>query len=150
MKRTTPRRKSATRCDYSNRCPRRPTVTVSETERLCKTHAKWIADKLVGDFVKTRDGCCWNCGARDKGLQWAHIISRSALHIRWNPLNAVSLDAGCHQRFTLNPATWAVWTEEHAPGLWARLVAIEAAGQASGESVDLAAIINEYRGRAAA
>lgn len=55
-------------------------------------------DKLVGDYVKRRDGyTCQKCG-RSEGvqIQWAHFISRSVSSVRWDEENSCALCAGCH------------------------------------------------------
>ena len=149
-KRPTPRKRPAARCAWSNRCKRRPSIVIDENERLCRTHATWTADKLVGDYVKARDRYrCWNCGETEN-LQWAHILSRGARYVRWDPRNAVTLDSKCHQHFTLKPAVWAVWLEDRLAGVYTTMVREEAAGQRSGHSVDIAEVIRTYRAKAAA
>lgn len=170
------RKRPAVRCSWSNRCKRRPTVfvdvsveesvvetplrsigailhspvsTVTAAERYCKTHATIVADTLVGNFVKARDGwACVHCGRTDSP-QWAHIISRGARYIRYNPENSVCLAAACHQMFTLKPAAWAVFVEDRWPGRWTRLIHDEIDGERNGGHVDIAAIIEVYRGVAA-
>jgi len=42
------------------------------------------------------------CG-KTQNLQTSHVFSRRHMSVRWEPLNATCLDAGCHWRFTLNP-----------------------------------------------
>lgn len=101
-KRATPRRRGTT-CS-SRGCNRRPM-----TAGLCKSHATARADKLVGDFVKTRDRGCVARGSHQGSLQWAHVISRRYRAVRWDPMNAVTLCAGHHMYFTHRPLEWDVW-----------------------------------------
>ncbi len=107
MKRSTPIRRTSrkkrtgvTVCNWPGyACRKEARVVVNEFERYCKTHATQTADKLVGDFVKDRDG--WTCrlvGFNDKpcstpGVFWCHIIPKGRYpSIRYEPLNAVT---GC-------------------------------------------------------
>lgn len=144
-KRATARRRPAIRCSWSNRCKRRPSINVDPGERYCKTHAKWLADTLVGNFVKERDNWrCVHCGSSDSP-QWAHVISRGAPYIRYDPENSFCLAVSCHQNFTLKPAAWNVWVELNYPGLWTRLVHREIEGERRGGSVDVAGIIEAFR-----
>jgi 5-methylcytosine-specific restriction endonuclease McrA len=129
-------------------------IKVADDERYCVRHGRWIADKLVGDWVKRRDGACQSCfGTPD---QWAHIVSRGARYIQYEvgptsytPGNSIALCAPCHYRFTNQPAQWAVFVEKRWPGLHTRLIHKEIDGEYHGNSVDLAAIIVEYREKAA-
>lgn len=154
-KKTKPRKRPANPCSWSNRCRTRPSVTVDEETRYCKTHAKRVADQYVGLFVKERDN--WTCQvphcrrtAHTAQIQWAHIISRGAPYIRYDPENAIALCAGSHQAFTLAPARWDIFLARNYPGLRDRLALREAEGEASGASVDLGAIIRDYRAKVAA
>lgn len=143
-KRPTKRRSTGPRCTWSNRCKRRVSVVLTNDERYCNTHALVRADQAVGAFVKARDGRCLACGTKND-LEWAHIISRGARYIRWDPENSVALCRGCHFRFTRAPARWAVWVEEFEAGLLSKLAQREAAGQRSGESIDVADVIVRFR-----
>jgi hypothetical protein len=142
-------------CSWSNRCYRRPSVIVSEDERYCKTHAKDVADRYVGLFVKERDR--WTCQNHQcqathhtAQIQWAHIISRGAPYIRYDPENSIALCARCHQAFTVAPARWDIFLARRYPGLRDKLALLEATHEASGHSVDLAEIITYYRAKVAA
>lgn len=104
-KRVKPRRRAAG-CSVA-RCKARPQV-----EGLCRTHATRRADRLVGDFVKARDGGCVAKGHHNGSLQWAHIVSRRYRAVRWDPDNAVALCAAHHMSFTVNPLAWDVWVEQ--------------------------------------
>jgi len=124
-------------------------VIVSVDERYCRTHGTRIADNLVGAFVKARDDYrCRACGRRDpQRVQWAHLISRGARYIRWDPANAVTLCPPCHVGFTRAPSSWSVWLAEHFPGEHDRLSLLEAEGQRSSAGVDTAEVIRTFRSR---
>jgi hypothetical protein len=152
LKRSPIKRKSAKRkttpklCDWSNRCKRRAPVIVSETERYCRSHAREMADRAAREFVLKRDWwTCQNCSSGAPGLQWAHVISRGARYIRHEPNNAMALCGKCHLNFTLKPALWSVWLATNRPGLHDRMALLEAAGQRSGHTIDLAQVIRDYR-----
>lgn len=127
------------------RCKRRASVHLADSA-LCRTHAVALADKLVADAVKSRDRRCLSCGATER-LQWAHIISRQATYIRWDPENSIALCARCHHRFTLRPGEWAAWVESRWPGRLSELARRQAEGEARGGHVDIAEVIRAYRGR---
>lgn len=141
-------------CSWSSRsiyC--RPTVRVTDDEHYCKTHAKLVADKYVGLFVKERDRwTCQNCRSRVEGqnAQYAHVISRGARYIQYEPDNAFCLCAGCHYHYTNKPSDWSVWLAINHPGLHDRMSLLEAAGQATGYSVDLGEVIRHFRAAAVA
>jgi hypothetical protein len=143
-------------CAWSNRCKRRAPVVLDERERYCKPHAKRLADNLVGLFVKTRDAyTCQACfkAAPGVAIQWAHIITRGAPYIRWlvapYPGNSIALCQGCHYAYTQNEGNWRRFIDRRWVGHRDRLERIEADGERAGNSVDVADIIREYRGKAA-
>jgi hypothetical protein len=132
-------------CTFSNRCPRAGVVLVGD-DRLCKTHARKTADDLMSAYIRSRDRTCRRCGVSDR-LQHAHLISRGARFIRYEPENGIALCAGCHYYFTLGPARWNVWLEENMPGRLALLARLEAVRERSGYTIDLAAVIQALRER---
>jgi 5-methylcytosine-specific restriction endonuclease McrA len=74
--------------------------------RRCVIHA---ADKLVGDWVKARDGGCVRCGSEGP-LDWAHVVSRRYKAVRWSVgafndpwNNSVAFCRPCHYWQTMNP-----------------------------------------------
>lgn len=87
-------------------------MTTSTKKALTKK-----ADRLVGTFVKDRDGRTCQlvgfggpCGGP---LDWCHLIPRGGrgTSVRWSPLNAV---AGCRRHHDLmdsSPAARAAWAE---------------------------------------
>ena len=118
MKRSAPlRRKPAKRrapgvgCQSRNMsgrvCRNNAYMTIGD-RRYCVKHA---ADKLAGDEVKARDGCCRACGSEGP-LDWAHVHRRSYLAVRWNPQNAVALCRDDHTRFGNQPAEWEQWCRD--------------------------------------
>lgn len=52
-------------------------------------------DKLWAACIKGRDKRCMRCGV-DRGLQAAHIFSRSQKSTRWDMRNGITLCYGCH------------------------------------------------------
>lgn len=77
-------------------------------------------DKLDDVFRKIirSYGCCENCGSTDN-LQTAHIVTRGALQIRWNPENAFCLCKSCHFLFTTQSWRWPVFVgEKRGVELW--------------------------------
>jgi len=68
-------------------------------------------DDLFSKIVKARDGyCCQHCGSDTKQMQCAHFYSRSIKSVRWEPLNAVCLCAGCHLNFAhKEPHEFSQW-----------------------------------------
>ncbi|MGE5626469.1 MAG: hypothetical protein ACM3UK_00075 [Actinomycetes bacterium] len=59
-----------------------------------KTSLKKKADILFSQHIRSL-GYCEKCG-KTSNLQCAHIISRSVIHLRYEPKNALCLCAGCH------------------------------------------------------
>jgi hypothetical protein len=140
-----------TRCCWSNRCRTRANVVVGPGERFCSKHATWVLDKLVGDWVKARDGWkCMRC-ASEATIQWAHIITRGARYIRWAiepyPGNSVALCQGCHFAYTQNEGNWRRWIDGRWPGHRDRLERMNAEAERRGGSIDRAGLITEFRNR---
>lgn len=120
-------------------------VRVSPDERYCEKHATKVADALCRAFVRARDPVCVACGRGDRGVQWAHIITRGARFIRWDARNGVGLCSGCHYAYTKSPARWLSFVERYDPGRVQRLLRREVWGERRGGSVDVAGIIRTYR-----
>lgn len=145
------RRKIVPRCDVRG-CTRIAPIVMDTLEAWCKTHAKREADKLARQFVLDRDAwTCQRCGSGGAGVaQWAHILSRSALAIRWDPDNSLVLCARCHQFFTLRPIDWQDWVDERYPGRWDLLRARRRNAEARGDKPDYAQIISDLRAKVGA
>lgn len=95
-------------------------MVVTETERLCGRHATWTADKLVGDFVRNRDGRCvlstFTTGPCYQGsvLYWCHLIPKGRYAAtRYDPENAVAGCAAHHKAFDESPLEKARWIVRH-------------------------------------
>lgn len=141
-KKAAKKRRVAATCSVL-RCKRRPLTTAS----LCLTHATREADRLVGNYVKARDGGCVASGVHNGGLQWAHIVSRRYRGVRWDPAAAVTLCAGHHTYYTMRPLEWEAWVDERLGeeahrDLKHRALAFDG-------RVNVADVIAAYRGRAA-
>jgi len=68
-------------------------------------------DRLFSLFVRQRVPFCENCGEDGSRfqLQCSHHISRGRASTRWDPDNAVTHCAYCHDLFTNNPALHHEW-----------------------------------------
>jgi hypothetical protein len=151
-KRATPRaRKPRASCSAAPRCKRQPSVRLGPEERVCKGHATAIADKLVGDYVKARDG--WRCQLSDfnaspcwqpEAVYWCHLIPKGRYYAtRWEPDNAVAGCAGHHKAFDTAPIEKDAWSERRlGADRWAELRQ-QAIRQ---KSTDVAEIIAKFRG----
>lgn len=135
-------------CSWGRCKSKNARVIVDTDERYCGKHATWVADKLVGDWVKRRDVRCMRCG-NPYDLQWAHILTRSKRAIRYLtepfPGNSVTLDRGCHYAYTMNPGNWDRWLDGRWPGHRDRLNRMQAEAERSGEKVNMAGVILRYR-----
>lgn len=162
MKRSPMKRKPAKRrpraavpCSGSPRCRKRPEIVLSEAERLCKGHAVDLADRLVGDFVRARDGRCMLTEAAPDApcsgdrLFWCHLIPKGAHPaIRWEPLNAVAACNTHHMAFDRSEVFRDFWRDKHlGPELNAELKRRSVAPKARPNVGD---VIAEYRAKAAA
>lgn len=68
------------------------------------------ADKWFSDCVRMRANWTCECCAKEfpegssrQALHCAHIEGRRKKRLRWEPLNAMALCAGCHRLYTENP-----------------------------------------------
>ena len=52
-------------------------------------------DKVFSLWIRNKDKTCQRCGT-NQNLQCAHIFSRTARSVRWEPLNALTLCYKCH------------------------------------------------------
>jgi 5-methylcytosine-specific restriction endonuclease McrA len=115
----------------------------------CKTHAKREADRLCRLVVLERDGyTCQRCGATE-AIQWCHILTRSELSLRWNPLNSLALCASCHVYMTHRPVEWMEWVDDHYEQKrvdWLRLIRLLSVQR--GIKPDYAEIIASLRSQA--
>ena len=76
------------------------------------------ADRWFSKCIRLRhDWHCEHCGRQydesSTGLHCAHIYGRANKSTRWDAGNCVSLDYGCHQRFTANPLDFHNWLHSY-------------------------------------
>lgn len=137
-------RKPTPKCKRQ-RCNGRP-----KAAGLCFHHLKMRLDSACRARILERDGHCVKCGYEGTyySLQWAHIITRAALSLRWAEKNSVTLCGRCHLRFTLRPDEWEAFIEDYAPGLWNELHLELVDAIRAGDSPDWAGLI-EFFGVAA-
>lgn len=133
------------------RCNKRPVVKLAQGDR-CASHATDLADKLVGDFVKARDG--YRCQLRSfndepcyrpEQVYWCHLIPKDRYYAtRWEPDNAVTGCAGHHSAFDHAPLERDVWCEARlGPGRWGELRQLAIRQKA----VDVADVIRRFSGQ---
>lgn len=69
-------------------------------------------DREFSLLIRERGLCEW-CGRKPPAvqLQCAHIYSRRHMKIRHNPMNALSLCAGCHWKAHQNPIEFALFVQ---------------------------------------
>lgn len=163
LKRTPIKRKSATKkrrpkmpCSWSNRCPRSPRFVLSDDERYCPVHVKWVAKKLVGDFVKARDGRCVLADFNDSpclgDLQWAHLIPQGRYPcLRYEPDNAIAACLRHHTAFDNAPVEREWWMRDWlGDAKYTYLQAEAVRRNLERESVDLVDVIKRFRKLSAA
>ena len=106
---------------------------------------KALADRVVGDWVRDRDGhACQLCHIQGR-MDWAHIHGRGAPYIRYDPDNSLALCRTHHDFFGANPDDFKHWIELRRPGMWDELLRREAAGERSGHKVDLDEVVRLFR-----
>lgn len=90
-----------------------------------------------------RDGHkCVRC-QKTAGIQWAHIITRGILSLRWDLDNNLTLCGGCHKFFWHKEPLLAVkWFEETWPARYEHVLAI----RSMRIKVDVKAVLEGFRG----
>lgn len=68
------------------------------------------ADAIFSKLIRSR-GECERC-TKTTSLQTSHIITRSNLHLRYNPRNALCLCGGCHMWWHKEPLEAITWYKE--------------------------------------
>jgi hypothetical protein len=84
-----------------------------------KTALKAKCDTLASKYYRAFTPYCELAG-RDTitcggGLQWAHIIGRANLRLRYEPFNNLILCAGHHRWYGLHPIDWVRILEREYP-----------------------------------
>lgn len=75
--------------------------------------------------VFERDGgICIRCSNSERAVQWAHVLSRRHLCLRWNPENAMTLCAGCHLFWHHEPAMALDWYFKNFAERWERITRV--------------------------
>jgi hypothetical protein len=117
---------------------------LAKPKKPTKSKLKAKADILASAYYRSMRPYCEaaelddvKCGG---GLQWAHIFSRSILHMRYEPYNHLILCAGHHLHYTHNPIEWTRFLEAN---FLIRLAAAEANRYKVGK-VDYEAVIAKF------
>lgn len=76
-------------------------------------------DELASKYYRAMTPHCELAGADsitcNGVLQWAHIFTRSILHMRYEPYNHLILCAGHHLFYTYHPIEWVRVLERNYP-----------------------------------
>ncbi len=79
-------------------------------------------DAIARAEVFERDGGkCIRCRNSDRAVQWAHVLSRRHLCLRWESDNAMTLCAGCHMYWHHEPAMAVDWFVKTYTDRWNRI-----------------------------
>ena len=71
------------------------------------------ADELFSQYIRLRDGKCLKCG-KTTSLQCSHIEGRRNMRLRFDPMNAITLCAGCHLFWShKEPRQFVAWLEKN-------------------------------------
>lgn len=84
----------------------RPKKPAKKAKPKATDYKRWC-DELFSLIVRSR-GACQRCGSQ-LNLQCSHIVSRGYLATRWNELNALCMDRGCHHWQHMNPLENEEW-----------------------------------------
>lgn len=76
-------------------------------KKKTRSQLKKEADKLFSLLVR-RIGRCEMCLKTSQTLQCAHIVTRSNLHLRYDPKNALCLCYHCHLQVMHRDPLWAM------------------------------------------
>lgn len=78
------------------------------------SYYKRKCDNIFSLYIRRVGKCEW-CGSINGQLQCAHVVGRANHALRWDPMNAVCLDARCHRFAHDNPLEFAKWFQETFP-----------------------------------
>ena len=109
-KRAKPRAKG-TACVGGKRCIAAYTWVDPYSDREYRYCAKHYADRLMAHAVKNEERCCRYCGSQ-VDLEWAHVLSRRYMAVRWDRANSMALCRTHHYMFTVNPLRWEQWCRD--------------------------------------
>ena len=100
-------------------------MKVSKKTRQRRKSVKAL-DADARQRVFERDGYrCVRCGT-DKGIQWAHIITRARTNLRWLLENALTLCGGCHMFWWhKHPLDAVTWFQQSYPERYAMLMELK-------------------------
>jgi hypothetical protein len=103
-----PSRESRPKKESRANGPRKRASMPTRIRRRRKGGTSWArreADRLCGLIVRSR-GACEVCGRREF-LQWAHVVSRRYISVRWDyENNSLCLCRNCHYLYTMRPLEW--------------------------------------------
>jgi len=92
---------------------------LAKPKKVSKTALKAKADKLASQYYRAQTPYCEMAGLDEHQcagvLNWAHIIGRANLRLRYEPYNHLILCAGEHLFFTHHPLDWIRALEKHYP-----------------------------------
>lgn len=104
-------RTKGTACVAGRRCIAEYTYHDDRSDRDYRYCPKHYADRLMADAVKREEMCCRYCGTQ-RDLEWAHVLSRRYLAVRWDRRNSMALCRTHHYMFTVNPLKWEQWCRD--------------------------------------
>jgi hypothetical protein len=80
------------------------------------------ADKLFSKYI-TKEKRCDKCGdIKSYRYDCAHIITRGALNLKYDPLNAMCLCRDCHREFHDRPKLFRIWISRKYPSRYKYLL----------------------------
>jgi 5-methylcytosine-specific restriction endonuclease McrA len=92
-------------------------------------------DDDARERVFQRDGkVCVRCKNRNNGIQWAHIISRRHLALRWEADNALTFCGGCHFFWHSQPFLAQEWFRKNWPDRYENILKIYNSGMKTGKA----------------
>ena len=103
-----PRKRKAGKRRTASSCKVRGCTRRIATAELCKTHAIQRCDILARAICREKYDRCARCGSVEQ-LDWSHHFSRTHMHSRWHPANAVMHCRKCHAYLTYHPDEHTDW-----------------------------------------
>lgn len=86
----------------------------SALEERCDQAARWYYKKQTPycEALGKSSTTCWGT------LEWAHIVSRRNMRLRYEPYNKLVLCHGHHAWWTEHPYEWKRFVRNHFPDRW--------------------------------